>query len=104
MDNTNNKNVFSLKLFWQTVIQLKVIGFISLAVVAFVSGFPIIIEGLNIKKMINAANAAAESGAEVINMSSTYNIIGVTDIITRSAADCCIGYNTDTCSLCVVIS
>ena len=59
MDNTNNKNVFSLKLFWQTVIQLKVIGFISLAVVAFVSGFPIIIEGLNIKKMINAANAAA---------------------------------------------
>lgn len=49
MDNTNNKNVFSLKLFWQTVIQLKVIGFISLAVVAFVSGFPIIIEGLNIK-------------------------------------------------------
>lgn len=50
MDNTNNKNVFSLKLFWQTVIQLKVIGFISLAVVAFVSGFPIIIEGLNIKK------------------------------------------------------
>ena len=72
MDNTNNKNVFSLKLFWQTVIQLKVIGFISLAVVAFVSGFPIIIEGLNIKKMINAANAAAESGAEVINMSSTY--------------------------------
>lgn len=58
MDNTNNKNVFSLKLFWQTVIQLKVIGFISLAVVAFVSGFPIIIEGLNIKKMINAANAA----------------------------------------------
>ena len=32
MDNTNNKNVFSLKLFWQTVIQLKVIGFISLAV------------------------------------------------------------------------
>ena len=33
MDNTNNKNVFSLKLFWQTVIQLKVIGFISLAVV-----------------------------------------------------------------------
>ena len=72
MDNTNNKNVFSLKLFWQTVIQLKVIGFISLAVVAFVSGFPIIIKGLNIKKMINAANAAAESGAEVINMSSTY--------------------------------
>ena len=64
MDNTNNKNVFSLKLFWQTVIQLKVIGFISLAVVAFVSGFPIIIEGLNIKKMINAANAAAECGAE----------------------------------------
>ena len=58
MDNTNNKNIFSLKLFWQTVIQLKVIGFISLAVVAFVSGFPIIIEGLNIKKMINAANAA----------------------------------------------
>lgn len=72
MDNTNNKNVFSLKLFWQTVIQLKVIGFISLAVVAFVSGFPIIIEGLNIKKMINAANAAAESGTEVINMSSPY--------------------------------
>lgn len=72
MDNTNNKNVFSLKLFWQTVIQLKVIGFISLAVVAFVSGFPIIIEGLNIRKMINAANAAAESGAEVINMSSSY--------------------------------
>ena len=72
MDNTNNKNIFSLKLFWQTVIQLKVIGFISLAVVAFVSGFPIIIEGLNIRKMINAANAAAESGAEVINMSQSY--------------------------------
>lgn len=72
MDNTNNKNVFSLKLFWQTVIQLKVIGFISLAVVAFVSGFPIIIKGLNIRKMINAANAAAESGAEVINMSQSY--------------------------------
>ena len=72
MDNTNNKNVFSLKLFWQTVIQLKVIGFISLAVVAFVSGFPIIIEGLNIKKIVNAANVAAESGTEVINMSSPY--------------------------------
>ena len=28
MDNTNNKNIFSLKLFWQTVIQLKVIGLI----------------------------------------------------------------------------
>jgi hypothetical protein len=102
MDNTNNKNVFSLKLFWQTVIQLKVIGFISLAVVAFVSGFPIIIEGLNIKKIVNAANVAAESGTEVINIA--LYIIGVTDIITRSAADCCIGYNTDTCSLCVVIS
>ena len=84
MDNTNNKNVFSLKLFWQTVIQLKVIGFISLAVVAFVSGFPIIIEGLNIKKMINAANAAAESGTEVINMSSTYTSL-VSPIFARLA-------------------
>ncbi len=71
----NNRNIFSIKLFWQSFIQLKVIGLISTAIMICITALPIIMNGINIKNMINANKNALANGVSVMNNSTDYTAI-----------------------------
>ena len=40
----NNRNIFSVKLFWQSFLQLKIIGIISTAIMICITALPIIMD------------------------------------------------------------
>ena len=48
----NNKKIFSVKMFWQSFLQLKVIGFISTILMVLITCVPICISAVNIKSNI----------------------------------------------------
>lgn len=75
----NNKNIFSIKLFWQSFLQLKLIGLISTTIMLCITAIPIIMNGINIKNWINIDKAALASGA-------SGNMPDYTTIVTPSAA------------------
>lgn len=50
----NNRNIFSVKLFWQSFLQLKIIGIISTAIMICITALPIIMDGIYINNMIKA--------------------------------------------------
>ena len=51
----NNKKIFSVKMFWQSFLQLKVIGFISTILMVLITCVPICIRAVNIKSNIEYA-------------------------------------------------
>ncbi len=71
----NNKNIFSIKLFWQSFLQLKVIGLISTAIMICITALPIIMNGINIKNMINANKNAMANGVSVMTNSLDYSTV-----------------------------
>ena len=71
----NNRNIFSVKLFWQSFLQLKIIGIISTAIMICITALPIIMDGINIKNMIKANKNAVASGVAIANNSFDYTSI-----------------------------
>ncbi|HAC03289.1 MAG TPA: hypothetical protein DCE63_04945, partial [Eubacterium sp.] len=71
----NNRNIFSVKLFWQSFLQLKIIGIISTAIMICITALPIIMDGIYIKNMIKANKNAVASGVSIANSSFDYTSI-----------------------------
>ena len=57
----NNKKIFSVKMFWQSFLQLKVIGFISTILMVLITCVPICISAVNIKSNIEYAGVEKAS-------------------------------------------
>ena len=57
----NNKKIFSVKMFWQSFLQLKVIGFISTILIVLITCVPICISAVNIKSNIEYAGVEKAS-------------------------------------------
>ena len=62
----NNRNIFSIKLFWQSFRQLKIIGLISAAIMLLITGLPIIMEGINITNNIKAVKPAGDASLSTV--------------------------------------
>lgn len=75
MNKLNNRNIFSIKLFWQSFKQLKIIGLISTAIMLFLTAFPIIMEGLSIKNAIKVSQTAANNSLELLGQHSDYTSV-----------------------------
>lgn len=71
----NNRNIFSVKLFWQSFLQLKIIGIISTAIMICITALPIIMDGIYINNMIKANKNAVASGVAIANNSFDYTSI-----------------------------
>ena len=72
----NNKRIFSVKLFWQSFLQLKVIGLVSSAIMVFFAAFPIIMNAMNIKSLIERSGEQMAS-----NYTSVVNPVGQAGIL-----------------------
>ena len=62
----NNRNIFSIKLFWQSFRQLKIIGLISAAIMLLITGLPIIMDGINITNNIKAVKPAGDASLSTV--------------------------------------
>lgn len=62
----NNRNIFSIKLFWQSFRQLKIIGLISAAIMLLITGLPIIMKGINITNNIKAVKPVGDASLSTV--------------------------------------
>lgn len=78
----NNKKIFSVKLFWQSFLQLKVIGIVSTVVMVFLSAFPVIMEAINIRQAIEREGAqSASSYVTIVNPVGSAGVLMIVFLI-----------------------
>ena len=78
----NNKRIFSVKLFWQSFLQLKVIGLVSSAIMVFFAAFPIIMSAISINRAVERAGEQALSDyVSVVNPVGQAGILVLTFLI-----------------------